>query len=170
MPKPSSSNYAVYFQRYIDQVPEEDLFIAFENQQARIHELLTLVSEERSSFAYAEGKWTLKELLQHIIDTERIFNYRALCIARKEKVSLPGFDENQYAAHSNANNRTWKSLVNELLVVRESTGILYTSFSEEALNSIGISNNNPISVYSLGFITVGHFYHHEKIIKERYLV
>lgn len=169
MPKPIPNTYAVYFQQYIDQVREEDLFKAFETQQPLIQELLSAVNEEKSSFAYAEGKWTLKELLQHIIDTERIFNYRALCFARKEAHSLPGFDENEYAANSNSGSRTWQELAHEFKVVRDSTLALYQSFSESVLNHCGTANNNTTSVLATGFITIGHFYHHKKVIEERYL-
>ena len=169
MSKPDPSSYPAYFKKYIDEVPEEDFFTALGNQLPVIREFLSSIPEEKSSFAYGEGKWTLKELLQHIIDTERIFCYRALCFARKEKASLPGFDENDYASHSRANERKWKELVNEFLVVREGTTTLFNSFSGAALNSSGISNNNPLSSLAAGFIILGHFYHHKKIMEERYL-
>jgi len=168
MPKPSPSSYPVYFKRYVDQVPEEDLLTAFSTQLPVIKELLSRVSEDQSGFAYEAGKWTIKELLQHMTDTERIFNYRALCIARKETVSLPGFDENTYAANSNAGERTWANLAEEFLAVRYSTELLYKSFTPEMLAASGLSNNNPVTVISLGFITVGHVYHHKKILEERY--
>lgn len=170
MSKPSPSSYPAYFSKYINLVPEVDLLTAFENQLQVINEFLSKVTEERSTYAYAEGKWTLKELLQHITDTERIFCYRALCFARKEKSSLPGFDENDYAASSQAGGRTWQSLSEEFLAVRESTLLLFKSFTVEALNSTGISNNNPMSVSAAGFIISGHFYHHRNIVEERYLV
>lgn len=170
MPKPSPTTYPEYFKKYVDLVPEDDLLTGLTNQLPVIKDLLNGISEEQSTYAYEDGKWTLKELLQHMIDAERVFNYRALCIARKETVSLPGFDENDYAQNSNANNRNWQNLVEEFLAVRNSTQFLYESFTDEALNSSGISNNNPISVNSLGFITLGHFYHHKKVIEERYLV
>lgn len=169
MPKPSPATYPVYFKKYVDLVPDEDLLTGFQNQAAVIKELLDSITEEKSMYAYDTGKWTLKELLQHMIDTERIFNYRALAIARKETASLPGFDENTYAANSNANERTWQNLVDEFLVVRSSTEMLYKSFTDEALAASGLSNNNQVSVISLGFITLGHFYHHKNVIQERYL-
>ena len=169
MPKPSPTSYPGYFQKYIDQVPEQDLFTAFDKQLPVIGSFLPAVTEERSTYTYAEGKWTIKELLQHITDTERIFNYRALCFARGEKASLPGFEENDYAAHSNANSRTWQSLVDEFLAVRQSTELLYRSFTADALSVSGTANNNAITVASMGFITLGHFYHHKKVIEERYL-
>jgi uncharacterized damage-inducible protein DinB len=169
MSKPSPTSYPAYFKRYVDQVPEDDLSTAFQNQLPVIKQLLSKIDEAKSAYAYAEGKWTLKELLQHVIDTERIFNYRSLCIARKETASLPGFDENEYAAHSNANYRKWQDMVEEFLTVRTGTEIMFNSFTDEMLETSGLSNNNPVTVSSLGFTTLGHFYHHKKVIEERYL-
>lgn len=169
MAKPSTSTYVSYFQRYVDQVPEEDLFTAFKNQTSQLEGFLKSIAEEKSNYAYAEGKWTIKELLQHIIDTERIFNYRALCLARGEKQNLPGFEEDDYAANSFANQRSWDDLVKEFLAVRKDTEMLYGSFDESVLDNAGLANNNPVTVASLGFTTVGHYYHHKKILEERYL-
>jgi len=169
MSKPSTESYPVYFQRYVDKVPEDDLFAAFKNQLPVIKEFLATVSEEKSFYAYDEGKWTLKELLQHMIDTERIFNYRALCFSRLEKASLPSFEEDEYAANSNANSRTWKDMVEEFLAVRNATELLFKSFPAEVLDHSGISNNKPSTVKSVGFTLIGHFYHHKKVMEERYL-
>jgi hypothetical protein len=169
MPKPPSTDYAAPFERYIAQVPENELKLAIKNQSLLFPDFLNSISEDKSLFAYAEGKWTLREVLQHLIDAERIFNYRALCIARKEPVSLPGFDENTYAANSNGNARTWQGLVNEFMHVRNSTEDLYLSFTEEMLWQKGLSNNHIATPHSFGFITIGHFYHHKRIIEERYL-
>jgi hypothetical protein len=169
MPKPLPQTYFPYFKKYVDQVPEEDLSTAFSNQLSIIKDFLNSITEEKSTYAYEPGKWTLKELLQHMIDTERIFNYRALAIARKETVPLPGFDENLYADNSNANSRSWQTLVEEFLAVRRSTQFLYDSFTGEALEAAGIASNNPLTVNSLGFTTLGHFYHHKKVMEERYL-
>ena len=169
MPKPSPATYPEYFKKYVDQVPEEDLLTGFQNQLTVIKEFLNSITEEKSMYAYDTGKWTLKEVLLHMIDTERIFNYRALAIARKETASLPGFDENIYAANSNANSRTWQNLIDEFLALRSSTEFLFKSFTDEALSTSGISNNNPVTVISLGFITLGHFYHHKNVMQERYL-
>ena len=169
MLKPPPETYFPYFKRYVDQVPEEDLATAFTNQLPILKSFLNAITEEKSTYAYAPGKWTLKELLQHMTDTERIFNYRALAIARKETASLPGFDENTYADNSNANNRSWQALVDEFIVVRQSTQFLYDSFTDEMFVSAGIASNNPLTVVSLGFTTLGHFYHHKTVIEERYL-
>lgn len=169
MAKPAPSSYSSYFKRYVDLVPGDDLLTAFENQLPVIMQFLSSITEEKSMYAYDTGKWTLKELLQHIIDTERIFNYRALCFARKETASLPGFDENGYAANSNANSRKWQDLVDEFLAVRKGTGWMYKSFTDEMLDFPGVSNNNPATARSFGFVTLGHFYHHKKVMEERYL-
>ena len=168
MSKPSPTTYPPYFQKYIDQVEDEDLLAGFQRQSPQVKNLLGGISEEKSTYAYAPGKWTIKDLLQHVIDTERIFCFRAVCFSRKETFSLPGFDENSYAANTHANERTWQSLSEEFLAVRIATELLFKSFSEEELSRIGIANNNPTSVVSMGFITLGHFYHHKKIIEERY--
>jgi hypothetical protein len=150
-------------------VAEDSITDAFKNQQAIVNDFFDGITEEKANEAYAPGKWTLKELLQHIIDAERIFAYRSLCIARKETLSLPGFDENVYAANSQANSRSWQSLVEEMKAVRVSTKMLFESFSGEVLNQTGLSNNNRIDVNALGFIMVGHLVHHVGVIKERYL-
>jgi uncharacterized damage-inducible protein DinB len=168
MPKPNVSDYPDFFRKYVDQVAEEDLNEAFQNQQKKIAAFLQSVDEVKAGYAYAPGKWTLKELLQHVIDGERIFCYRALCFARKETVSLPSFDENLYAENSNANVRRWQSLNREFLNVRRSTEDLFASFSETALQEKGTANNNTCSVLSLGFTMVGHVNHHIKVAEERY--
>jgi hypothetical protein len=169
MQKPSPTTYLNYFERYVNQVPEDNLLTAFENQLPIITSFLNGISADKQTYAYAEGKWTLKEMLLHITDTERIFSYRALCIARGEKNSVLGFDEDGYASHSDANSRSWGSLVEEFLAVRQSTLLLFKSFSEEALQRSGLANNNPLTVISAGFIILGHFYHHKNVAVERYL-
>jgi hypothetical protein len=169
MSRPAINDYAKSFAGYIAEVNEDDLIEAIKNQSLILPVFLNSISEEKSVCAYAEGKWSIKEVLQHLIDAERIFNYRALCIARKEAISLPGFDENTYAANSNANARKWQTLVDEFLHVRKSTEDLYSSFTKEMLWQKGLSNNHTATPLSFGFITIGHFYHHKKIIEERYL-
>ena len=165
----SPTNTPGYFKVYIDLVDEETLAAAFTNQSIVIRDLLPSITEEKSVFAYAPGKWTLKEMLQHLIDAERIFSYRAVCFARKESQVLPGFNENDYAASSFANDRTWDSLLEEFVAVRRSTLLLFNSFNAEMLATTGKAGNNELSVQQVGYIIVGHFKHHIKIIKERYL-
>jgi len=170
MPRPASNTYPPYFETYISQVKEDDPLLALQNQQSVIDEFFPSISEEKSEYAYAEGKWTLKELLQHIIDAERIFCYRSLSFARNEKQSLPGFEEDDYAAVSEANKRSWSSLCNEFKAVRKATICLYKSYTDEMLSHSGLANNKVTSVNAVGFIMAGHVTHHKKVIEERYLV
>lgn len=169
MAKPQASEYPAYFHTYISQVAEENLYEAFKNQFKQLELFLHSVNESQADHSYAPGKWTLKELLQHVIDGERIFTYRALAFARKETTSLPSFDENLYAENSKANVRSWKSLSNEFINVRRSTEDLYNSFTEEMMQAKGTANNNTISVLGLGYTIIGHVTHHIKIAEERYL-
>lgn len=169
MSKPLPSTYPAHFDSYIKLVPEEDLVKAIKDQQELIDNYYVGISEEKSMYAYAEGKWTLKEMLQHIIDAERIFTYRALSFARQEQQSQPGFDENTYALHSDANSRTWKSLCEELKAVRLASLFLFESFTDVMLETQGIGNQKPANAGAMGFTMLGHIYHHKNIIEERYL-
>ncbi|MGH2647382.1 MAG: DinB family protein [Ginsengibacter sp.] len=169
MTKPAITSYPEYFQRYINQVKEEDLKMAFKNQMPAAEIFLRNISEEFSNRKYAEGKWTIKEVLQHIIDAERVFSYRAMCFARKEQHVLPSFDENSYALNSNANDRSWNNMIEEFVALRKATEYLYDSFTDDALDSIGKASDYTISVSSIGFVTVGHVNHHIRIIQERYI-
>lgn len=169
MAKPAPETYPEYFHHYVDLVIENDLSDAFANQRQVIEDFLPTIPVEKSDFSYAPGKWTLKEMLQHIIDAERIFCYRALAIARKESVSLPAFDEDTYALNSKASRREWAGLCEELKSVRRSSVLLFESFDLEMLNQSGVANNKSITVLALGFILIGHLYHHKGIIEERYI-
>ena len=131
MPRPDLSKVPEYFHRYINQVAEDDLSIALEKQAASFLKFLENIPADKIDYQYAEGKWSVKELLLHIIDTERIFAYRALCIARKDVTPLPGFDENSYADNSKAVQRDWKELLEEFKIVRRSTQLLFSSFDQE---------------------------------------
>ncbi len=167
--KPDIADYPPPFHRYISIVKESTIPEALKAQYMPALNLLQSITEQRSSFAYAPGKWTIKQMMQHIIDAERIFCYRGLCIARGEQQNLPGFDENEYADSSNADVRKWNDLLNEFVSVRNSTKILYKTFTDDMLNTRGISNGHPVTVNSFGFITVGHLQHHLAILEERYL-
>ena len=157
------------FQGYIDAVKEDDLNKALSGQMPAAEVFFQSISEELSTRRYAEGKWTIKELLQHIIDAERVFAYRALCFARKEQSILPSFSENDYASNSNANDRKWAEIISEFSSVRKSTEDLFNSFNIEALQSVGKASNYSMDVTTLGFVIVGHVNHHIRIIQERYI-
>lgn len=161
--------YKNYFEKYTALVPEKEIISALANQLKILNDFFKSVPEEKAEYAYAEGKWTLREMLQHLIDTERIFGFRALSIARKETATLNGFDENSYAANSSANKRTWAELVNEMKIVRESTTLLFRSFTDEMLNTVGNFSAATATVNTIGSIIVGHFYHHLNIANQRYL-
>jgi hypothetical protein len=166
--RPQANEFPVYYKGYIDSVAD-DVLIELENQIEFFPKFLSAISEEKASFAYAEGKWTIKELVGHILDTERIMSYRALRFARQDATALPGFDENDYVKYAHFADRSLQSLVDEFIVLRKSTMYLLKSFNEEELNRSGISNDRPITVRALVYILAGHVNHHQHILKERYL-
>jgi hypothetical protein len=170
MPKPDLNRVPSFYHAYINMVKEDELSKAFESHPVSLYKAIKGLSEEKWNYRYAENKWTIKELVQHIIDGERIFAYRALCFARKDATPLPGFDENLYAESSNANNREPTSLLEELQVVQKSSALLFRTFDEDQLEAKGVANNNPIYVRAIGFIIIGHALHHLKILEERYLL
>lgn len=169
MIKSSTTTYPQNFQRYIDQVKEDDLKTALKNQMPAAEIFFNSITEEFSNRRYAEGKWTIKEVLQHVIDAERVFAYRALCFARKDEHILPSFDENEYALNTNANERSWQTLIEEFVSVRKSTWYLYNSFTPQAIESVGKASDYTINVSEIGFVIVGHVNHHIRIVRERYI-
>lgn len=130
---------------------------------------LQSIPNEKLEFRYAEGKWTIKEIIQHLMDAERIFAYRALRIARQDKTPLPGFEQDNYVAPSQANKRSLDELIDEFKAIKLATAALFNSFSEEMLIALGTASNSPLSVRAIGFIIIGHEIHHCEVIKERYL-
>jgi hypothetical protein len=158
-----------FYHNYIKQVPENDLMSAFENQTPVVMGFLKNLPADKIDYAYSTGKWSIKEVLQHMIDAERVFCYRALRFARKDPTPLPGFDENLFAENAKAVARSWNDLLEEFKAVRKATEWLYGSFDEEQLNASGLSNNHSNYVLAFGYISVGHSLHHMKIINERYL-
>ena len=158
-----------HFYNYVKLVGKGNIRDLLEDQSEKTIAFFNSISSEKWLYRYAEGKWTLKEVLQHITDAERVFAYRALAFARKDSNSLPSFDENDYAANSNANEREWADLIEEFAAVRKSTVLLFKSFSDETLMNTGIASGKEISVLALGYISVGHLTHHLNIISEKYL-
>ncbi len=169
MPKPDLTAVPEWYHRYIERAGSDDLLTAIKDSTEAALGLFHTIDKSKWIYRYAADKWSIKEMVQHLIDADRIFAYRALCFARQESISLPGFDENSYAAVSNADVRTKASLVEEFETVRKSLEQLFGSFGQEQLAATGISNNNPISVNAIGYITAGHLQHHLDILKERYL-
>lgn len=157
------------FQRYLNAITENDLDEALRKNTRRFRKLLKDIPKKKINYAYAEGKWTLKELLQHIVDAERVFVFRALHFARKDTAPLPGFDENVWAITAKAPKRSWADLVDEFTALRVSTEFFFASLDEEQLLATGSANNNVAMVAGLGFVCAGHVAHHMNIIRERYL-
>ncbi|WP_263601318.1 DinB family protein [Chryseobacterium sp. PET-29] len=164
------TDFQKYIQRYLDLIPSENWLEELKKTGEQTVELYAQLSEEQSSFAYAEGKWTLKELLLHLSDTERVFQYRILAFLRSDQNELPGFDEELYASQSFANERTVSSLLEEYQLIRKSSQVLLETAHLSALKNVGTANGNQISAETIGKLIVGHNVHHLNIIKERYLV
>lgn len=169
MPRPDLTTTPQWYHKYVLQTKEEDALQAIEANGKKAVTFLQNIDEDRWAYRYAEGKWSIKEMVQHLIDAERIFVYRALCIARGEQASLPGFDENRYAAGSKADHRRKEELITEFQTLRQSTSQLFASFDDGQLASTGIANNASVSVNGIGFIIPGHVQHHLNILEERYL-
>jgi hypothetical protein len=167
--RPDLSRVPVFYHNYINHVPQDDLLDAFNVQSPAFITFLENIPPEKRDYRYDKGKWTIKEVLQHVIDSERIFAYRALRFARKDPTLLPGFDEKIFADNAKASGRDWNNLAGEFRVVRMSSEYLFTSFDEDQLDATGTANNSPVYVLGIGFIVVGHAMHHMKVIKERYL-
>jgi hypothetical protein len=169
MPRPDLQRIPAYYHKYIGQVIEDDLMIALKDQTGNFVRFLESIPENKWDYAYAEGKWTIKDVLQHVIDGERVFAYRCLRFARKDSTPLPGFDENLYALEAKAGKRDWNDLIEEFKTVRKSSIWMFRSFGEEELNAEGVANGEKNYVLGFGFILVGHTLHHMKVIKEKYL-
>ncbi|MXN89778.1 DinB family protein [Flavobacterium sp. Sd200] len=162
--------YARYYDTYLPLVGNEWTLI--EELEISVHSLIRFVQDipmDKYDYRYAEGKWTIKDILQHLIDTERIFAYRALRFARNDSTELPGFDENLFAATANGAERKLQDLLTELSIVRQSTIMLFKSFNSEDFLKRGIASGNTASVRAIGFIIIGHQKHHLNVFKERYL-
>jgi hypothetical protein len=167
--RPASTDFAPYYGRYIETVPDGDLVDILGRQRAEMQQLLGGIDETRARHRYAPGKWSVAEVLGHVIDAERVFSYRAVTFARGDTAQLPSFDENVWAATSNAGQRSIKSLLEEYGAVRAATIALFKSFTDSEYARSGIASQNPVTVRALAFIIAGHERHHMNILRERYL-
>jgi uncharacterized damage-inducible protein DinB len=166
---PELGEYNPFYQPYINQLKGVNLLEKLSSQKDEVLQFLSKIDEEKSNYAYDEGKWTIKEVLNHINDVERIFTYRALAIARGDEQSLPGMDQDIYQLYASKNVRSFESLVNEFAAIRESSIHFFNNITEEESLKIGTASNNPVSVRALAGMVVGHVSHHIMILKERYL-
>ena len=165
MSRPQVTDFPPYYGRYISQVNADSLSEATKIYSASLSSFYTGLPEEKAGFSYAPGKWTLQELLQHVVDTERIMSYRLLRIARKDKTPLASFDENTFAENSLANSRSFASIKEEFIAVRKSTDLLIQSLSEEQLAEEGIASNLPVTANAVGYIIFGHMLHHKNVVE-----
>ena len=166
--RPEPSEYAPYFARYIDLVPETDILSSLDTQMKDTSDTLRRVGEERSNYRYADGKWTIKQVVGHLGDVERIFAYRALAIARGEKTVLPGFDEDTYVRQGDFESWKFRDLVDALAIVRSSNVLMFRNLSEEAWDRRGVASDSPATVRALAFSILGHERHHMNVLRARY--
>lgn len=163
------NEYAAYYAPYVNALGDVNLI---EELEISLHDFIRFVQNipmDKFDYRYAEGKWDIKEIIQHVIDTERIFAYRALRISRNDQTPLPGFDENDYVNNTQATNRSIQDLLTEFSAVRHSNLFLLKSLSDEQLKRVGMASNAAVSVRAIGFIMIGHQKHHQKVFQERYL-
>jgi len=167
--KPAEGEYLPYQLNYISRVEGADLIETLKRNIAETTNFLKSVPAEKLNYRYAEGKWTILQVVQHLIDTERIMTYRALTFARNDKTELPGFEENDYAAAANTEERNIDDLINEYNAVRNASILMLKGFNDEILQRSGIANRGRVTVNALAWVIAGHELHHVAIIKERYL-
>jgi hypothetical protein len=165
--RPAAGEYAAYYERYITRVPETDIVEQMHDQQRTVAALAHGIAPDRERHAYDAGKWTVREVLGHLADAERVFAYRALRISRGDMTPLAGFDENAYVPQSRAGDRPVRDLIADFTAVREATIRLFASLDDTAWRRIGTANGHPLGVRALAFIIVGHVDHHLAILRER---
>lgn len=167
--RPAGTDYAPFHAGYVQGVPEGDVLAFLERQGRETIALLRGISEKQSQHRYALGKWSIREVVGHMNDAERVFTYRALSFARGDATPLPGFDENSWGASSNADRRTLAELIEDFSSVRAATLALFRGFSEQQIDRSGTASGHRMTVAALAYIAAGHEKHHVKILKERYL-
>ncbi len=163
------TDYNPYYQTYIDKLGDVELMDMMQSQLDNFPKFILSLPKDKWNFAYSDDKWTIAEVILHVLDTERIFQYRALRFGRNDSTAIPGFDQDVYVPESNANSRSIESIVEEYRSVRNSSITLFASFDEGILKRSGMANGSNMSVAALGFIMLGHQRHHRDVIRSRYL-
>lgn len=166
---PSKNEYNEFYETYVSLVPETDILAAMQEQSNELESIFCKISEEKSLFAYAEGKWTIRELLGHLTDGERHFSYRALRFSRADETPIEGFEQEGYIKNAYFNQIKLSDLLEELLFLRRANLKMYENLSDEAWLRNGTASGFPVSVRALAYISVGHIRHHLQILRERYL-
>lgn len=167
--RPAKNDYAPFYEPYVSKIKSDDISTVLEDSIAKNKAFFESIPEDKWEFSYEDGKWTIKEILIHLIDGERIFANRALRIARHDRTPLPGFDQDAYAPYMDANSRTVESILEEYEAVRKSTILLFNNFSEKMWLRHGIASGTTVTTLALAYFIAGHEAHHFKVIKERYL-
>lgn len=166
--RPGDDERAAFYAGYVAEAPEGDLMDTLTAQGTRIAQLVRGIAESRGDHRYAEGKWSIKDVVLHVCDAERIFSYRLLRFARGDATNLPGFDEGTYVQHAGAAARTLAGLSEEFKAVRHATITLLKPLDDDAMSRRGLANNHPVSARALAWIMAGHAEHHARIVNERY--
>jgi DinB superfamily len=166
--RPDPAEYASFYANYVKNVTEDDVVAALEAQTRETAALLARVDEEKAAYRYAPEKWSVKQIVGHVTDGERVFAYRALAIARGDQASLPGFDENDYMSNANFDRRSLRELAEDYAVARQATLSMFRGFSDEAWQRRGTANDSAITVRAIAHIVLGHERHHLKVLRERY--
>ena len=167
--RPAATEFAPYYARYVDQVPEGDVVETLEAQLAETLALLGGIPEPRAGHRYAPDKWSIKEVVGHVIDGERVFSYRALAIARGDRAALPGMDQEEYMAGSDFDARTLADLAEEFSHLRRSNVLMLRGLTPAAWSRRGVASGNEVSVRALAYIIAGHAAHHLQVLRTRYL-
>jgi len=166
--RPEKSEYAPYYETYVSQIQGSDILGILETQRLQMAQLFAARSERDGNFRYAPGKWTVKEVLGHVSDAERIFAYRALRIARGDQTPLPGFEQEGYVQNANFTDRTLTNIAEEFAAVRAATLALFRPLSQEAWMRRGTASGYEVTVHALAYIIAGHEVHHRRVLEERY--
>lgn len=170
MERPTEAEYAPFYAGYVTLVPETDILGVLAGQAAEIRRLAASVPAERQSHRYAEGKWSIRQVLGHLVDAERVFGYRAFCFSRGERAALPSFDENEYVKAARSDATPLGDLVDELALVRESNLVVLRRLEPLEWARVGTASGHPVTVRALAFIMAGHPRHHVLVLRERYAV
>jgi len=165
---PDASEYNAYYGRYVSLVKTDNIVATLRNQIEHTLAILKRIDEAKADYSYAPGKWTVKEMLGHMSDTERIFTYRAVRISRNDKTPIEGFEQDDYVRNGPFGNVRWADLVDEFAAVRHATVPMFAALPEEAWSRRGTASGNPVSVRALAFIIAGHELHHRNILREKY--
>lgn len=170
MSRPEKTEYDPYYETYVSLVPDGDIVDILEAQAAEVNDLFSRIPEEKGPYAYADGKWTIKELLGHLIDGERMFMYRTFRISRGDETPIEGFEQDGYIKNARSNSRSFADLIEEFTDLRRANVIAYRHFSDEDWSRTGTANQVEITPKALVYVAAGHIKHHLNILRERYLV